>query len=104
MIGINVIGGIGGVGKSVGSTGLGSCDAIDGATVGSFDTGRGVKVGVGEIEGIPVGIETEGGLALGELVRGRAMVGNAVGSIPLEGGGDAAGFAVGGGVMLESVS
>jgi hypothetical protein len=105
-IGIKVIGGMGGVGKSVGGIGLGICDAIDGAIAGRFDSGRKLGVGVGEIEGTLVGIEVEveGGIALGGLVGGRAVVGNAVGSISLLDGGDPVGFAVGDCVMLESVS
>lgn len=104
MIGIKVIGGMGGVGKSVGSIGLGICDASDGAIVGRFDSGRKLGVGVGKLEGTPVGIEVEGKGALGGFVRGRAVVGNAVGSASLDGGGDPVGFAVGDCVMLESVS
>jgi hypothetical protein len=104
MIGIKVIGGMGGVGKSVGRIGLGICDAIDGALVGPFDSGRKLGMGVGEIEGTPVGIEVEGGIALGGLVGGGAVDGTAVGSISLLGGGDPVGFAVGACVMLDSVS
>lgn len=104
-IGIKVIGGIKGVGKSVGSIGLGVCDASDGAKVGTLGSGRKLEVGAGAmVEGTSVGIVLEGGGALGGLVRGRAVVGNLVGIIPVVGGGDRIGFAVGDSVKLESVS